>query len=189
MIFGIITINDGSRDLTSKKLQNYIDHHKCDVISTVKNKGKGWAIATGINEARGNVVLMCDADLALIDISHIENLIKTFKKDHYQMVIASRGPITGVMSRFFASLSGERIFYKKNLSSKHLMMMKKSGYGVEKIINHAHKSKKVAFIVSQNIGHILKFEKHGLRACLWEYFKESANVVSMDVKLKFQRSN
>ena len=126
----VIVINDGSRDLTSKKLQNYIDHHKCDVISTVKNKGKGWAIATGINEARGNVVLMCDADLALIDISHIENLIKTFKKDHYQMVIASRGPITGVMSRFFASLSGERIFYKKNLRKieeryKYLNMKKK----------------------------------------------------------------
>jgi len=185
----VIVINDGSRDLTSKKLQNYLDHHKCNIISTVKNKGKGWAIAMGINEAKGNVILMCDADLALIDISHIVSLIQTFKKNRYQMVVASRGPINSLMSRFFASLSGERIFYKKTLSSKYLQLMKKSGYGVEKIINHAHRSKKVGFIVSQNIGHILKFEKHNFSTCLWEYFKESANVFSMDVRLKFFRAN
>lgn len=181
----VLVINDGSRDLTSRKLSKFIDHKKCNVITTAKNKGKGWAIAMGINEARGNVILMCDADLKNLQNDHIYQMIQILKKNNTQMVIASRAPMTGFVSRFFARLSGERIFYKNNLSKKHLRLMKKSGYGVEKIINHAHKNKKIDFVISQDINHQLKYQRCGFAQFSREYFWEAQNVFFTDLRLRF----
>ena len=185
----VIVINDGSYDLTQKKLSNFIDHKKCNIISTAKNKGKGWAIAMGISEAKGNVILMCDADLKNLRDNHIEQMMNQFKKSKSQMVISSRSPLDGFKSRFFAKLSGERIFYKKSLTPKYLKLMKHSGYGVEKIINHAHRDKQIDFVVAGDIGHQLKFHRSNWPKCTKEYLEEAVNVIGMDLRLKLLRDD
>lgn len=185
----VIVINDGSQDLTSKKLSAFVDHQKCNIITTAKNKGKGWAIALGISEAKGNIILMCDADLKNIQDKHIEQMIDRFKKNGVDMVISSRSALGSIKSRFFAKLSGERIFYKKNLPSNYLQLMKHSGYGVEKIINHAHRQKRVDFVVSGDIGHQLKYNRYSLGDCTKLYFKEAVNVLGMDLRLKMIRED
>jgi glycosyltransferase involved in cell wall biosynthesis len=57
----IIVINDGSRDKTLAIMQGY--RKKIEIVSYPANRGKGYAIRQGIKKARGEFVLIQDADL------------------------------------------------------------------------------------------------------------------------------
>lgn len=61
----IIIVNDGSKDLTLQLIEDYIV--KMDstftLISYDKNKGKGFAVKTGMLEAKGEYRIFTDADI------------------------------------------------------------------------------------------------------------------------------
>ena len=62
----IIVVNDCSKDNTEKKVLAYKEEHPDLEISYYKheiNKGKGAALHTGIHEAKGDLVIIQDADL------------------------------------------------------------------------------------------------------------------------------
>ena len=62
----IIVVNDCSKDNTEKKVLAYKEEHPDLEISYYKheiNKGKGAALHTGILEAKGDLVIIQDADL------------------------------------------------------------------------------------------------------------------------------
>lgn len=58
----IIVINDGSSDGTDKILRD-IQYHNLKVIHHANNRGKGAAFLTGLSYARGDFVIIQDADL------------------------------------------------------------------------------------------------------------------------------
>lgn len=57
----VIVVNDGSKDRTPELLKAY--QNPIRVLTHEQNKGKGSAIQTGIKEARGEYVMIQDADL------------------------------------------------------------------------------------------------------------------------------
>jgi len=59
----ILVIDDGSTDGTRDILAELDGKDGCRVIYHEKNKGKGAAVRTGIQEAQGDVLLIQDADL------------------------------------------------------------------------------------------------------------------------------
>ncbi len=59
----IIIVDDASRDGTRDILKKMNGKRKIRVILHEKNKGKGAAVVTGLNAAKGDVVLIQDADL------------------------------------------------------------------------------------------------------------------------------
>jgi glycosyltransferase involved in cell wall biosynthesis len=62
----IIIVNDASKDDTAQVIRDYISDHPELTISYYehpKNKGKGAALHTGIREAKGNMIIIQDADL------------------------------------------------------------------------------------------------------------------------------
>ncbi|MBI5399100.1 glycosyltransferase family 2 protein [Candidatus Saganbacteria bacterium] len=59
----IIIIDDGSSDRTPYILKNFIGDKNIIVYSSASNSGKGMAIRIGITKARGDIILIQDADL------------------------------------------------------------------------------------------------------------------------------
>jgi glycosyltransferase involved in cell wall biosynthesis len=59
----IIIVDDGSQDGTREILQSMDGKRKVRVILHEKNQGKGAAVMTGIKAAKGDVLLIQDADL------------------------------------------------------------------------------------------------------------------------------
>jgi glycosyltransferase involved in cell wall biosynthesis len=58
----VIIVDDGSTDGTGKVL-SALEDSTVRVAKHPQNRGKGAAIRTGINEARGDIILLQDADL------------------------------------------------------------------------------------------------------------------------------
>lgn len=57
----VIVVDDGSNDGTRDVLAAW--KKKCEIILQEKNQGKGAAVAAGFGHARGDIVLIQDADL------------------------------------------------------------------------------------------------------------------------------
>jgi glycosyltransferase involved in cell wall biosynthesis len=59
----IILVDDFSSDGTREILERYRDRPATKVIFQMKNRGKGFAIRTGLEAAEGEIVIVQDADL------------------------------------------------------------------------------------------------------------------------------
>lgn len=63
--FEIVAVDDGSSDVTARKLRTHaVGHDWLRVVSYQPNQGRGYAIREGINAARGDIICTTDADLS-----------------------------------------------------------------------------------------------------------------------------
>ena len=83
----LIVVNDGSTDKTKKKLRLLKDKLKFKTISYFPNKGKGFAIKTGMLSAKGKYRLFLDIDLST-PINEFDNFYPFLKK--FDIIIGSR---------------------------------------------------------------------------------------------------
>jgi len=82
--FEVIVVDDGSSDKTNEIIK---DRNDIQLITIEHNKGKGFAVKTGVLEAKNNFVLFMDADHA-IPINYILDF-KSVITD-YDIVIGSK---------------------------------------------------------------------------------------------------
>jgi glycosyltransferase involved in cell wall biosynthesis len=83
----IILVDDGSTDGTRELLARLQDRHR--VILHERNKGKGAALRTGFEQARGDLVLVQDADLEY-DPSEYSKLLMPLVENRADVVYGSR---------------------------------------------------------------------------------------------------
>jgi dolichyl-phosphate beta-glucosyltransferase len=81
----IIIVDDGSSDDTAEVITKHFPHVK--LISYKENQGKGFAVKTGMASAKGELILMCDADNAT-PIVEVERLLPM--AINFPVVIGSR---------------------------------------------------------------------------------------------------
>ncbi len=161
LVYEIICVNDGSDDNSLTILQSF--GKKIKTIHLPHNHGKGFAMATGVDHARGDLVLFFDADLINLSTTHVKKMVALVQKHNVKAVY---GYITGKppnpFSALFKHITGQRIYYRKDLLP-HLKVMKKTRHGVEIYLNHAFQNEKIAIIPLLNINHVWKHEKYGYK--------------------------
>lgn len=85
----IIIVDDGSEDGTRSILQELDGKKKVQVILHECNQGKGAAVATGLKAAKGDILLIQDADLEY-DPRDYPMLLKPIKEGVADVVYGSR---------------------------------------------------------------------------------------------------
>jgi len=84
--FELIVINDGSTDNSEKKIKSI---QGITFINYKKNRGKGYALRQGFKKAKGNIILIQDADLEYHPGDHLK-LIELLNKNFIDVVYGSR---------------------------------------------------------------------------------------------------
>lgn len=88
----LIIVNDASTDNTSEVIEEYRDKNQdieINFFSHEKNKGKGAALHTGIKEAKGNYIVIQDADLEY-DPEEYNDLLRPIINGFADVVYGSR---------------------------------------------------------------------------------------------------
>lgn len=188
----IIVIDDGSTDGTPEEVAKFSSRVR--LIKHPMNCGKGAALATGFEEATGEVVVVQDADLEYSPYD-IPSLVKPILGGEADVVFGSRFkgnrngmkfmnyvgnkllsltteflfgvPITDVMT-------GHKVFAKRVIKS---MDLTEDGFNIEpeiaaEVFHSGWRYKEVPIAYSRRrLGRSkFKFYRHGLN-CLWKLFR------------------
>jgi glycosyltransferase involved in cell wall biosynthesis len=85
----IIIVDDGSADGTRELLKTRGQSSELRVIFHEKNQGKGSAVRTGIREAKGDIIIIQDADLEYDPMDYLP-MLEAMKKSGSRVVYGSR---------------------------------------------------------------------------------------------------
>lgn len=117
----LLIVNDGSTDTTLKVCEDSATKLKnIQIISYYPNKGKGYAIKTGILKATGDIIIFSDADLST-PINQIGKLVDAIRKgadiavgsrfDTQSQILTTTSPVRQIMSRIFFWGTNILLFY------------------------------------------------------------------------------
>ena len=100
----VIIVDDGSKD--SGETERVALQHKCSYLGYPENKGKGFAVRTGMAAAQGDICIFTDADIPF-ETSAIEAIIHYIQVKEFDVVIGDRGLQA---SNYFSKISNQRKF-------------------------------------------------------------------------------
>jgi len=174
----IVVIDDGSTDETWQIIQDCKREYGLTAIRLQENKGKGNAMAIGVEYAHGEILLFWDADVVGSKEEHFLQLIEPIMNGEADMVLGQADDTLiphGV--NIFKSLTGERSL-RKNDILPILEDMKASKFGVETLINLTFDSlgKRVKYVRLVHLYHPTKFEKTSQSQALKEFAYEGHHI-------------
>jgi len=86
----VLVVDDGSKDRTAAVAESFRDRiPSLRVVPNGINRGKGFSVRHGVQEARGQFVLFSDADLSA-PIEEADKLIEALKTNNCDVAIGSR---------------------------------------------------------------------------------------------------
>ena len=175
----VICVDDGSTDRSMRMLEEFGEEIR--LIHFEENQGKGQALATGIEGARGDVVVFMDADLTNLSQDHIETLLSPILRREAEAVLgyAKRGE----MPNLAAHLTGQRVYYREDLLP-FLDQIARSRFGVEVLLNDLFKGKRVVMLALQGLIGLTKAEKHSPFLAVREYLEEANEIVNQLLRMK-----
>ncbi len=180
----VIVVNDGSTDNTDNILNELGKFYNFRYIKLKENKGKGFAMATGIENATGDILVFVDADLSNLQDDHLLKLTMPLVNKKADMVL---GQATETLIDYsvnpFKSFTGERSVFKKDILPI-VDKMRHSRFGVETLINLYYQSegKKVKYVMLNELKHPTKFEKVSKQQAIKEFVKEGHQIALTSFK-------
>jgi len=180
----IIVIDDGSEDNSEQLLHNLAKTTEFKYIRHPNNKGKSYAMVTGIKHATHNIILFWDADSIGIRKEHFELILKPIFNNEADMVL---GHTAARLAKYnlspFKSYTGERVLLKKDLNLI-LNEIEDLRFGIETYINFYYEShsKRVTYVLLEGLRTLTKFEKTNLIDATKDYFKEGNEIASILLK-------
>ena len=178
LIDEIIVVNDGSTDQTANVIESMKLTTDIIDINMPENKGKGCAMATGVEIATGEIIVFIDADLCNLHQEHLSNLLAPVLNDEADMVLGQPSDtFINYKINPFRSLTGERALRKKDIL--HMVnKIKNSRFGVETLINLYYQAneKTVKYIMLKDLKHPTKFQKAGMSTAMKEFAFEGQQI-------------
>ena len=144
----IVVVDDGSQDGTREVLKKLDGKKKVRVILHEKNQGKGAAVITGMNAAKGDVLLIQDADLEY-DPRDYPALLQPIEEGIADVVYGSR--FLGAAHRvamFWHQVANKLLTFLTNILYDSILTDMETGYKVfrrEVIENMTIRSKRFNF--------------------------------------------
>jgi glycosyltransferase involved in cell wall biosynthesis len=126
----IIVVDDGSEDGTRELLKKFDGKGRVRVLFHERNQGKGAAVRSGLSAARGEVVLIQDADLEY-DPRDYPALLKPIEEGIADVVYGSRflgGPRRAVM--FWHMVANQMLTLMTNVLYDTILSDMETGYKV-----------------------------------------------------------
>lgn len=84
----VVILDDGSSDSTTSLVEKFAEHHKGFILKKEPHRGKGGTLLTGIQYAKGDIVLTLDMDQST-PISEFDKFLSKFEAG-YDIVIGRR---------------------------------------------------------------------------------------------------
>ena len=180
----IIIVNDGSKDDTQKIIESLKKEIEIRDIQFVENKGKGFAMAVGVENAINEIIVFIDADLSNLQEEHFAQLITPVLNSEADMVL---GQATETLINYslnpFKSFTGERAVLKKDILPI-IDKMKTSRFGVETLLNLYYQSlgKTVKYVMLKNLEHPTKYDKTSSLKATKEFLYEGQEIAATVIK-------
>ena len=169
----VIVVDDGSADQTSEKAR---EGYEFKVIKHPKNRGKSAAVQTGMDNSKGELIVLLDADLLGLSQENIAKLIYLVMTKKYDLTILDRqgdreaiwGPTN--CARLYG---GEKCFWRKDFEK--IKIPKNGGYLVDVLMNlyYIKNNKRVRTLYCKNLYTVHQFNKVGKIRGYYNYMKIS----------------
>ncbi len=171
----VIVVDDGSSDQTAVRAKEA----GARVIRHPARRGKGAALATGVQASDADVWVFLDADLFRLAPAHVEQLLAPVLAGRLSMNIGLRdhGPWEWLAARL-PLVSGQRALRRAVFEGVPARLL--HGYGAEIALNAACRYRKFPYGIAHLRGLAVrrKFDKVGVRRALWQYVRMWSQVAA-----------
>jgi len=174
----LIVVDDGSTDKTPRILQSF--GAKIKLITHPQNKGKGAAIASGIKNASGEIIIFLDAHLLGLNREHLISLVLPLINGSAKVVLGEGVPYKISLTKAFSPfliLTGQRAYWKKDLLPL-VPKIENLGYGLEIFLFNKFRNSKTAIVSLPGLKHLVKKDTSSPTAATFSYLKETKEIFS-----------
>ncbi len=165
----IIVVDDGSTDKTNRSVRQFLPH--IILITHKRNLGKAAAMADGIKQSTGEIIMFLDGDTVGLTHKDLDVMIQPVLSGKSDMVMGAARFWSAGKFEPFNSLTGQRVVLRKHVLPL-VENMRSLGYGVELYLNKHHERLRVKTVRLPHVFILGKLEKQTIPVALLTYIKE-----------------